>query len=157
MEFFIYVNGILVFEIFSRSTLDIPYRFFYYLKADCYYPYTQNYLEELYRENCEGYYKAIGVYIGVIITSYTCWVVPSRSTTFKKFFPSIWYLKLNLNPYGTIHKYKSLLFFRVYFQKMFSSDTLNMYAPVIWWPNISPIFILTCILGRNSQLVDFSN
>ena len=42
-------------------------------------------------------------------------------------------------------------------QKRLSSEPLNLYSPVVQWVTVRLILILKCILGFQSQSIDFTN
>ena len=42
-------------------------------------------------------------------------------------------------------------------QKIMYPEPLNLYSPVVQWDKVRSVLILQCILGLQSQIIDFTN
>ena len=69
--------------------------------------------------------------------------------------PVTWYFKCKRKPGWTISRFKAQYCVRGGFHKRLSSETLNLYSPVVQWLTVMLMFILQCILGLQSQIIDF--
>ena len=84
-------------------------------------------------------------------------IVSMNSVDDHNVFPGTWYFKYKMKPYWTIRKFKAQYFVRGYIQKILSPKPLNPYSPVVQWATVRLILILQCILGLQSQSIDFTN
>ena len=57
----------------------------------------------------------------------------------------------------TIRKFKARYCVRKDIQKRLSPKPLNSYYPVVQWATVRLMLILQCILGLQSQIIDFTN
>ena len=71
--------------------------------------------------------------------------------------PGTWSFKFKRKPDWTISKFKARYCLRGGVQKRLSPKPLNSYSSVVHWPTVRLLFILKCILGFHSQIVDFIN
>ena len=60
-------------------------------------------------------------------------------------------------PDWTIRKFKARYCVRGDIQKRLSPKPLNSYSPVVQWATVRLMLILQCILGLQSQSIDFTN
>ena len=65
--------------------------------------------------------------------------------------------KCKRKPDYTIRKFKSQYFVGGDVQKRLSPKPLNSYSPVVKWDTVRLVFILQCIIGLQSQIIDFTN
>ena len=56
-----------------------------------------------------------------------------------------------------IRIFKAQYFVRGDVQKRLSPKPLDLYYPVVQWATVKLIFVLQCILGFQSQIIDFTN
>ena len=56
-----------------------------------------------------------------------------------------------------IRKFKAQYCVRGDFQKILSPKPPNLYYPVVQWATVRLLFILQCIIGFHSQIIDFTN
>ena len=66
-------------------------------------------------------------------------------------------LKCKSKPDWTISKFKAQYFVRRDFQKRLSPEPLNSYSPLLQWATVRLMLILQCIIGLQSQIIDFTN
>ena len=71
--------------------------------------------------------------------------------------PGTWSFKCNRKSDWTIRKFKARYCVRGDIQKQFSPKPLNSYSPVVQWATVRLMLILQCILGFQSQSIDFTN
>ena len=71
--------------------------------------------------------------------------------------PVTWSFKFKRKPDWTIRKFKARYCVRGDTQKRLSPKTLNSYYPVVQWATVRLVLILKCILGFQSQSIDFIN
>ena len=60
-------------------------------------------------------------------------------------------------PDWTIRKFKARYCVRGGFQKRLSPESLDLYYPLVQWVIVILMLILQCILGFQSQSIDFTN
>ena len=66
-------------------------------------------------------------------------------------------LKCKRKPDLKISKFKARYCVRGDIQKILSPKPLNSYSPVVQWATVRLMLILQCILGLQSQSIDFTN
>ena len=69
--------------------------------------------------------------------------------------PGIWSFNCNRKPDWTISKFKVKYCVRGDVQKRLSPKPLNLYSTVVQWATVRLAFIFQCILGLQSQIIDF--
>ena len=65
--------------------------------------------------------------------------------------------KCKRKPDCTIRKFKAQYCVRRDVHNRLSPELLNLYSPVVQWDKVSFMLILQCILGLQSQSIDFTN
>ena len=71
--------------------------------------------------------------------------------------PGTWFFNCKSKPDWKIRKFKEQYFVRGDIQKKLSPKPLNSYSPVVQWATVRLMLILQCILGLQSQSIDFTN
>ena len=71
--------------------------------------------------------------------------------------PGTWSFKYKRKPYRTIRKFKARYYVIGDTQKRFSPKPLNSYYPAVKEATLRLIPILQCIIGLQSQSIDFTN
>ena len=71
--------------------------------------------------------------------------------------PGTWFFKCKSKTDWTIRKFKAKYCVRGDIKKMLSPKPLNSYSPVVQWDTVRLMLILQCILGFQSQSIDFTN
>ena len=84
-------------------------------------------------------------------------IVLRKSIDDHNVLPVTWSFKYNRKPDWTIRKFKALDCVMWYFQKRLSPEPLNSYSPVVQWAKVRLILILQCVIGLQSQSIDFTN
>ena len=84
-------------------------------------------------------------------------IVSRKSVADHNVLPGTWYFKCKRKPDWTIRKFKARYCVRGDTQKILSPKPLNSYPPVVQWSKVMLMLILQCILGLQSQSIDFTN
>ena len=84
-------------------------------------------------------------------------IVSRKSVADHNVLPGTWSFKFKRKPDCTIRKLKARYFVRGYIQKRLSPKPLNSYSPVVQWATVRLMLILQCIIGLQSQSIDFAN
>ena len=84
-------------------------------------------------------------------------IVLRKSISDHNVLPVTWSLKSKRKPDWTISKFKARYCVRGCVQKRLSPQSLNFYYPVVQWAAARLIFIMHCIIGFQSQSIDFTN
>ena len=92
-----------------------------------------------------------------LIRRYTWYIVSRNSVDYHNVLPGIWSFKCNIKPDWTIRKFKSRYCVRGDVQKRLSPEPLNSYSIVVQWCTLRLMMILQCIIGLQSQSIDFTN
>ena len=71
--------------------------------------------------------------------------------------PGAWSFKCDRKPDWTIRKFKARYCVRGDIQKRLSPKPLNSYYTVLQWATVRLMLILQCIIGFQSQIIDFTN
>ena len=71
--------------------------------------------------------------------------------------PVTWSFKCKRKHDWIISKFKARYCVRGYVQKILSPEPLNLYSPVVQWATVKLLLVFQCILGLQSQIVDFTN
>ena len=71
--------------------------------------------------------------------------------------PGAWSFKCKSKPDWDTRKFKAGHFVRGGVQKRLSPEPLNSYYSMFQWATVSLAFILQCIKGLQSQIIDFPN
>ena len=71
--------------------------------------------------------------------------------------PGTWYFNFKRKPDWTIRKFKAQYCVRWDIQKKLSPKTLNSYSPVVQWATVRLMLIFQCIIGLQSQIIEFTN
>ena len=86
------------------------------------------------------------------------WEIDSRkSVADHNVLPGTWYLNCNRKTDWTISKFKAQYCLRWDIQNILSPKPLNYYSPVVQWATVRLMLILHCIIGLQSQIIDFTN
>ena len=118
---------------------------------------TPTYMEALSGENSEEYFKAMDDEIKILMRRDTWEIVSRKSVADHNVLPGTWSFKCKRKPDWTISKSKARYCVRGDIQKILSPKPLNLYSPVVQWATVMLMLILQCIIGLNSQIVDFTN
>ena len=92
-----------------------------------------------------------------LIRRYTWEIVSRKSFADHNVIPGSWYFKCKRKPDWKIRKFKARYCVSGDIKKILSPKPLNSYSPVVHWATVRLVFILQCILGLQSQSIDFTN
>ena len=141
--------------------MDTPSTFYkrssYVLKTQSHDPDTPTYMEALSGKNSEEYFKAMRNEIHSLMIRDTWEIVLMKSVADHNVFPGTWSFKCKSKPDWTISKFKARYCVRGDIQKILSPRPLNLYSPVVQWSTVRLILILQCIIGLQSQSIDFTD
>ena len=84
-------------------------------------------------------------------------IVSKKSVDDHNVLPGTWSFKCKRKPDWKIRKFKARYCVRGDIQKRLSPKTLKSYYPVFQWDTVRLMLILQCILGLQSQSIDFTN
>ena len=84
-------------------------------------------------------------------------IVLRKSVADYNVLPGTRSFKCKRKPYWTIRKFKARYFVRGDIQKRLSPKPLNSYSPVAQWATVRLMLIFQCIIGLQSQSIDFTN
>ena len=84
-------------------------------------------------------------------------IVLRKSFSDHNVLPVTWSFKCKRKPDWTIRKFKAQYCVRGDIQKRLSPKALNSYYTVVQWATVRLMLILQCILGLQSQSIDFTN
>ena len=84
-------------------------------------------------------------------------IVSRKSVADHNVLPVTWSIKCKRKPDWTIRNFKAQYSVRGGIQKILSPKPLNSYSPVVQWAAVQLMLILQCILGLQSQSIDFTN
>ena len=84
-------------------------------------------------------------------------IVSRKSVAYHNVLPGTWYFKCNRKPDWTIRTFKAQYCVRGDTQKILSPKPLNLYSLVLEWATVRLMLIFQCILGLQSQSIDFTN
>ena len=84
-------------------------------------------------------------------------IVSRKSVADHNLLPGTWSFKCKRKPDWTIRKFKARYCVRGNIQKRLSSKPLNSYSPVVQWVTVRLMLIFRCIIGFQSQSIDFTN
>ena len=84
-------------------------------------------------------------------------IVSRKSVADHNVLPGTWSFKCKRKPDWTIRKFKTQYCLRWDIQKRLSTKPLNSYSPVVQWATVRLMLIFQCILGLQSQSIDFKN
>ena len=84
-------------------------------------------------------------------------IVLSNSVTDNNVLPGTWSFKCKRKPDWKIRKFKARYCVKVDVQKRLSPKPLNSYSTVVQWSIVRLVMILQCILGLQSQSIEFTN
>ena len=115
------------------------------------------YMEALSGENAEEYFKAMDDEIQILMRMETREIVLRKSVADNNVLPGTWYFKCKRKYDWTIRKFKAQYCVRGDIQKRLSPKPLHAYSPVVQWATVRLMLILQCILGFQSQSIDFTN
>ena len=82
--------------------------------------------------------------------------VSRNSVADQNVIPETWSFKCNRKPDLKIRKFKARYCVRGDVQKIMSPKHLNSYYPVVQWTTVRLMLILQCIIGLQSQIIDFT-
>ena len=88
---------------------------------------------------------------------YICKFVSWKSIADQNVLPGTCSLKCKRKPYWKIRKFKARYCVRGDIHNRLSPKPLNLYSPVVQWATVRLMLILQCILGLQSQSIDFTN
>ena len=83
--------------------------------------------------------------------------VSMKSVDDHNVLPVTWPFKCKRETDWIIRKFKARYCVIGYIQKLLSPKPLNSYSTVVQWATVRLMFILQCILGLQSQSIDFTN
>ena len=92
-----------------------------------------------------------------LITRDTWEIFLRKSVADHNMLPGTWSFKCKRKPDWTIRKFKARYCVRGDIQKRLSPKPLNSYSPVVQWATVRLMLILQCILGLQSQSIEFTN
>ena len=115
------------------------------------------YMEALSGENPEEYFKAMDDEIQIIMRRDKWEIVLRKLIADHNVIPGTWSFKFSRKPDWKISKFKARYCVRGDIQKRLSTKPLNSYYPVVQWATVRLMLILQCILGLQSQSIDFKN
>ena len=145
----------------AEDCMDTPSTFhireYYALKTQSHDLDTPMYMEALSGENSEEYFKSMYDETQSLMRSYTWEIVSSKSVSDHNVLPGTWSFKWKSKSHWTISKFKARYFVVGDIQKILSPKPLNSYSPVVQWATLRLMLILQCILGLQSQSIDFTN
>ena len=84
-------------------------------------------------------------------------IVSRKSVTDHNVLSGTWSFKCKRKPDWKIRKFKARYCVRGDIQKILSPKPLNSYSPVVQWATVRLMLTLRCILGLQSQSIDFTN
>ena len=129
----------------------------YALKTQSHNPDTPTYMEALSGENSEEYFKAMDDAIQILMRRDIWEIVSRKSVSDHNVIPVTWSFRCKSKPHWTIRKFKARYCVRGDIQKRLSPKPLNSYSPLVQWATVRLMLILQCILGLQSQSIDFTN
>ena len=159
----IYTDVILLLlaEWHAEDCMDAPSTFniieYYVIKSQSHDPDTPTYMYALSVEHEDEYYNTIDDEIQSIMRRETWEIISSKSVAYHNVLYGTCSFKCTRKPDRTIRKFKAGYFVRGYDQKRLSPEPLNSYYPVVQWDTVRLMLILQCILGLQSQSIDFTN
>ena len=80
-----------------------------------------------------------------------------KSVADQNVLPGTWSFNFKRTRDWIIRKFKAQYCVRGYIQKRLSPKPLNSYYPVVQWATVRLMLMLQCILGLQSQSIDFTN
>ena len=92
-----------------------------------------------------------------LMRRYTWEIVSRKLVADHNVIPGTCSFKCKKKPGRTIRKFKARYCVRGYIQKILSLKPLNLYSPVVQWATVMLMLILQCILGLQSQIIDFTS
>ena len=129
----------------------------YVINTQSHYPDTPTYMEVLLGENSEEYFKAMDDEIQSLMRRDTCEIVSRKSVDDHNVLPGTGSFNCNRKPDCKIKKSKALYCVRGDIQKIMYHKPLNSYSPVVQCATGRLMLILQCILGLQSQSIDFTD
>ena len=95
--------------------------------------------------------------IQILMRRDTWEIVSRKSVSDHNVLPGTWSFKCKRKPFWKIRKFKAQYCVRGDIQRRLSPKPLNLYSPVVQWATVRLMLILQCILGLQSQNIDFKN
>ena len=95
--------------------------------------------------------------IQILIIRYTWEISFRESFVDHNVLPGTCSFKCKRKPDWMVRKIKARYCVRWGVQKILSPEPLHSYYPVVQWDTVSLMLILQCILGLQSQSIDFTN
>ena len=114
-------------------------------------------MEALSDKNPEEYFKAMDNEIKILMRRGTWKIVSRKSVANHNVLPGTWSSKCKRKSDWTIRKFKARYCVGGDIQKRLSPEPLTSYSPVVQWATVRLTLILKCILGLQSQSIDFKN
>ena len=114
-------------------------------------------MEVLSGETLEEYFKAMDDEIQSLTRRDTWEIVSRTSVADHNILPGTWSINCKRKSYSKTSKLKALYFVRGHIQNRLSPKPLNSYSAVVQRATVSLMFIFQCILGLQSQSIDFKN
>ena len=114
-------------------------------------------MEALSGEKSEEYFKAMDDEIQSLMRRETWEIVSRNSVADHNVLPGTWYFKCKRKPFWKIRKFKARCCVRGDFQKRLSPKPLNSYSTVVQWATVRLMLIFQCILGLQSQSINFTD
>ena len=84
-------------------------------------------------------------------------IVSRKSVADHNVLPETWYFKCKRKTDCEISNFKARYCVRGDIKKILSPKPLNLYSPVVQWATVRLMLIFQCILGLQSQSIDFKN
>ena len=84
-------------------------------------------------------------------------VLRRKSISDQNMHPGTWSFNFKRETDWKIRKFKARYFVRGDAQKRLSPEPPNSYYPVVQWATVRLMLILQCIIGLQSQIIDFKN
>ena len=129
----------------------------YVLNTQSHDHHTPTYMEALSGESSEEYFKAMYYEIKSLMIRGTWDIVSRKSVADHDVLPGTLSLKFKRKPDCTIRKFKVRYCVRGDIQKIMPPKPLKLYYPVVQWATVKLMLILQCIIGLQSQSIEFTN
>ena len=127
------------------------------LKYKKHHPDTPTHMQALSGENRDEYYKAIDDEIHSLMRRETWEIVSSNSVADNNVLRVKFSFKCKRKHYRTIRKLMARYYVRGDVQQRLSPEPLNSYSSVVQWATLRLTLILQCIIGFQSNNIDFKN
>jgi hypothetical protein len=118
---------------------------------------TPNYRQAMSGPDCDGYLDAMELEMAQLRAKKTRTVVPRTEALAlgANIIGSTWVLKRKRYPDGSVRKLKARLCARGD-QQVHGVDYFDTYAPVVSWTTVRTLLTMSCLLGLETQQVDYT-